>query len=98
MTSLSDGFLILNQSQIGSIQTHLNQVLGALLTSFPDVEQIALDERRESIARYTAVLEGNFIYWMTGAYLSVRSEEAHAIILDNLLEEVRDNHPGMMRR
>jgi hypothetical protein len=50
------------------------------------------------IARYTAVLEGNFIYWMTAAYLSVKSEEARPIIIDNLLEEVRDSHPAMLRR
>ncbi|PYU89257.1 MAG: hypothetical protein DMG08_22195, partial [Acidobacteria bacterium] len=35
---------------------------------------------------------------MTAAYLSVASEEAHSVIRDNLLEEVRDNHPGMMRK
>src|SRR2546427_11808401 len=35
---------------------------------------------------------------MTAANLSVRSEEAHTIIQDNLLEEVRDNHPGMLRK
>ena len=35
---------------------------------------------------------------MTGAYLSVRSEKARSIILENLHEEVRDCHPGMMRR
>jgi len=44
------------------------------------------------------VLEGNFIYWMTGAHLAVRSEQARSIIEDNLLEEVRDCHPGMLRR
>src|SRR3981081_1783541 len=35
---------------------------------------------------------------MTGAYLSVGSDEARAKIMDNLREEVRDCHPGMMRR
>ena len=44
------------------------------------------------------MLEGNFIYWMTGAYISVGSDEARAKIMDNLREEVRDCHPGMMRR
>src|SRR5262249_27250703 len=39
-----------------------------------------------------------FIYWMTAALLSVKSEEARSIIVENLLEEVRDCHPGMMRR
>ena len=44
------------------------------------------------------MLEGNFIYWMTAAHLAVASHDAKAIIEDNLLEEVRDNHPGMLRR
>jgi hypothetical protein len=35
---------------------------------------------------------------MTGAYISVGSDEARAKIMDNLREEVRDCHPGMMRR
>lgn len=35
---------------------------------------------------------------MTGAYLAARSEDARLIILDNLLEEVRDSHPAMLRR
>jgi hypothetical protein len=35
---------------------------------------------------------------MTATYLSVGSEEARSKILDNLREEVRDCHPGMMRR
>ena len=49
------------------------------------------------IARYSAVLEGNFIYWMTGAYLAAGSEEARSNILENLHEEVRDSHPRMLR-
>jgi hypothetical protein len=64
----------------------------------PNPEQVSGNARRGIIARYTAVLEGNFIYWMTGAYLSVASTEAHGIIQDNLHEEVRDNHPGMLRK
>ena len=50
------------------------------------------------IARYTAVLEGNFIYWMTAAYLSAKSEEARPILLDNLREEIGDCHPAMLRK
>ena len=69
-----------------------------LLSSLPNPEHLSTDQRRGIIARYAAVLEGNFIYWMTGAYLSVRSEESRSIILDNLREEVRDAHPMMMRR
>src|SRR3989441_11942236 len=35
---------------------------------------------------------------MTAARLAVSSDEARAIIEDNLREEIRDNHPGMLRR
>ena len=60
----------------------------------PTPDSLSAEERRGIIARYTAVLEGNFIYWMTGAYISVGSDEARAKIMDNLREEVRDCHPG----
>ena len=88
----------LNRLQGTPIQEQVDCVIDDLLGSFPDPEQLSADQRRGIIARYTAVLEGNFIYWMTGAYLSAGSEEARTIILNNLREEVRDCHPGMLRR
>jgi hypothetical protein len=91
---------ILTPSQSHPATTHaqIDQAIEHLLASLPDPEQLSADERRGIMARYTAVLEGNFIYWMTGTYLSVRSPEAQAIIVDNLREEVGGNHPGMLRR
>jgi len=81
-----------------SIQGHIEYAIHDLINSLPDPDHLSAEQRRGIIARYAAVLEGNFIYWMTAAYLSVRSEEARSIILENLLEEIRDCHPGMMRR
>ena len=81
-----------------SIQQQVNCAISELLASLPDPKKVSADQRRGIIARYTAVLEGNFIYWMTGALLSVKSEQAREIIIDNLTEEVRDAHPEMMRR
>ena len=98
MTSISAGLLALDGSHTESIQEHLNRTVDDLLASLRKAEQLSPDERRGIIARYSAVLEGNFIYWMTGAYLSVRSEEARSIIMENLHEEVRDCHPGMLRK
>jgi DNA-binding Lrp family transcriptional regulator len=80
------------------IKAYLDHVSDDLLASLPCAGQLSASERRGIIARYTAVLEGNFIYWMTGAYLAARSEEARSIIVDNLLEEVRDSHPLMLRK
>jgi hypothetical protein len=68
------------------------------MASLPDINRLSAEERRGIIARYTAVLEGNFIYWMTAAYLAVRAEEARPVIIDNLREEVGDAHPAMLRR
>ncbi len=83
---------------ITAIQQRLDSEIDALMTGLPDPQLLSADQRRGIIARYAAVLEGNFIYWMTGAYLSAGSDEARAKIIDNLREEVRDCHPGMMRR
>ncbi|HYM05502.1 MAG TPA: iron-containing redox enzyme family protein [Terriglobales bacterium] len=98
MTSVSSGLQALDQSRTVSVQEHIRFVTDDLMTSLPPADQLSAEERRGIIARYSAVLEGNFIYWMTGAYLSVRTQEAKSIILDNLHEEVRDCHPGMLRK
>jgi len=87
-----------NRLHTAPIQDHIDRAIDDLLASFPYPEKLSADERRGIIARYTAVLEGNFIYWMTAAHLSMGSGEAQTIIQDNLLEEVRDNHPGMLRK
>jgi hypothetical protein len=81
-----------------AVQNRTQQTIDGLMASLPISESLTAEQRRGIIARYSAVLEGNFIYWMTGAYLSVRTDEARTIILENLHEEVRDCHPGMMRR
>ena len=85
-------------TQTVPIQERLDAAIDSLLRSLPNPEQLSPMERRGIIARYTAVLEGNFIYWMTGTYLSVRSNVARDLILENLREEVRDCHPHMLRK
>jgi len=79
-------------------QEYIDHAIGSLMAWLPDPQGLSADERRGLIARYTAVLEGNFIYWMTSAYIAVRSPEAKASIEENLIEEVKDNHPGMLHK
>jgi hypothetical protein len=83
---------------LGTIQQQVNSAIDDLIASLPNPKELSREQRRAIIARYTAVLEGNFIYWMTGAYLCVGSDQARAIVLDNLHEEVRDSHPNMLRK
>ena len=87
-----------NHALDSSIKQQINNMIDDLMASLPDIKDLTSAERRGIIARYTAVLEGNFIYWMTATLLAVKSEEARPILLDNLHEEVRDAHPAMMRR
>ena len=95
-------YLVTPQVQDGLFGTSLRQQIDRttddLMTSLPDPKQLTAEQRRGIIARYSAVLEGNFIYWMTATYLSAMSEEAHPILLDNLREEVGDCHPAMLRK
>jgi hypothetical protein len=87
-----------SETHISAIKERVDGSIAELLAAFPNPARLTTEERRGIIARYSAVLEGNFIYWMTGALLSIRSDEARRHIVENLLEEVRDAHPLMMRK
>src|ERR1700691_2090515 len=82
---------------LSSIKPRIDSEIDSLVAALPNPKDLTSEQRRGIIARYSAVLEGNFIYWMTAAYLAVQSEEARPIIVDNLLEEIRDSHPVMLR-
>lgn len=86
------------QEGVDDIKQHINAMIDELIASLPPIGSLTSEERRALIARYSSVLEGNFIYWMTAAYMAVKSEDARPIILDNLHEEIRDAHPAMLRR
>ena len=87
-----------NHAIDASIQDTINSIIEDLIVSLPAPNQLTSDERRGIIALYSAVLEGNFIYWMTATLIAVQSEAARPILLDNLHEEVRDAHPVMLRK
>src|SRR5215472_272712 len=98
VNSMASSIPVINLLDVGSVQERVNKITDDFLSALPNSAQLSSQERRGIIARYAAVLEGNFIYWMTGAYLSAKTDEARSIILDNLREEIGDCHPGMMRR
>jgi hypothetical protein len=98
MTTFITSPQLQDDSVVATIQPKIGSMIDELITSLPDPKQLTSEERRGMIARYTAVLEGNFIYWMTAAYLAVQAEEARPHLVENLYEEVRDAHPAMLRR
>jgi len=73
-------------------------IIDEVIDSLPDPKQLTSEERRGIIARYTSVLEGNFIYWMTAAVIAAKAEQSRPILLENLYEEVHDCHPLMLRK
>ncbi|MGD0630344.1 MAG: iron-containing redox enzyme family protein [Terracidiphilus sp.] len=81
-----------------SIQQQVAVIVDNLIVKLPNPERLSSEQRRAIIARYTSVLEGNFIYWMTATSIATKSDEVRPILGENLFEEVRDAHPLMMRR
>ena len=87
-----------NHDEATTVKQTINDMIESLIAELPDPQHLTSEERRGIIARYSAVLEGNFIYWMTATYMALKSDEARPILLENLHEEVRDAHPAMLRR
>jgi hypothetical protein len=81
-----------------TIQQQIESITDELIAQLPNPETLTSEQRRGIIARYSAVLEGNFVYWMTAASIAVKSEEVRSILGENLYEECRDSHPAMLRR
>lgn len=94
--SLASEFL--STDSVGLLEDQTTAIIDDLIASLPDPKQFTGEERRGVIARYSSVLEGNFIYWMTAAVIAAKAEQSQPILLDNLLDEVRDAHPHMMRK
>jgi hypothetical protein len=80
------------------LQEKTTAIIDELIDSLPDPNRLTSEERRGIIARYSSVLEGNFIYWMTATVIATKAKESQPILLDNLYEEVHDCHPLMMRK
>lgn len=85
-------------AQVIAAQRKIETMIDELIQGLPRIGELSREERRDIIARYSAVLEGNFIYWMTATLIATQSPDARPIILENLHEEVRDAHPAMLRR
>ena len=83
---------------VARMQDRTTAIIDELIDWLPDPKQLTGEERRGIIARYTAVLEGNFIYWMTATLLAAKAEQSRPILLENLYEEVHDCHPLMLRK
>jgi hypothetical protein len=87
-----------DESLTDPIQQQIATIVDDLIGQLPNPAQLTSVQRRDIIARYTAVLEGNFIYWMTAASIAAKAEEVRPILAENLFEEVRDAHPVMLRK
>jgi hypothetical protein len=80
------------------IEEKTRAIIDEVIESLPDPKLLTSEERRGIIARYSSVLEGNFIYWMTATAIATKADQSGPILLDNLYEEVHDCHPLMMRK
>lgn len=83
---------------VAALEEQTTTIIDRLILSLPEPELLTSEECRGIIARYTSVLEGNFIYWMTATVIAAKAEQSQSILLDNLNDEVRDAHPLMLRK
>jgi hypothetical protein len=83
---------------VALIQDKTTAIIDELIDWLPDPKRLTGEERRGIIARYTSVLEGNFIYWMTATVIAAKAKQSGPILLGNLYEEVHDCHPLMLRK
>jgi hypothetical protein len=89
---------VAGESLADSIQQQIAVIVDDLIAKLPNPARLGSEQRRAIIARYTSILEGNFIYWMTATSIATKSDEVRPILAENLYEEVHDAHPLMMRR
>jgi hypothetical protein len=89
---------LLREHPVALIKAKTTAIIDELINSLPDPKHLTREDGRGIIARYAAVLEGNFIYWMTAAVIAAKAEQSRPILLGNLHEEVRDCHPLMLRK
>jgi hypothetical protein len=73
-------------------------MIDEMIAQLPDPKSLTPEQRRGIIARYAAVLEPNFIYWMTASMMAAKAEEVGPIIMENLHEEITESHPVMLRK
>lgn len=64
----------------------------------PDASKLSKEQAKKIIQRYTAAIEGNFLSWMGGGAISARSVISKFAVDENLWVEIKDNHPGMLRK
>ena len=86
------------QKKSDPIREQVTLTIQQLLRSLPPATKISKTRARTIIARYTAILEGNFIPWMAAAYVATSSKTVKEIAFNNLRDEISQNHPGMLRK
>lgn len=70
------------------------QRIGNALVPVGDLSE---SQMKDIIGTYRAAIEPNFIPWMQRAYETAKSEVARGVILENIQDEVSQDHPKMLR-
>ena len=79
---------VLESLDLTEVQQHLETATNEFLEDFPVGQRATIQAVVGITARYTLVLEGGLIYWMTGTYLSAKTPETRSIIQENVQEDI----------
>src|SRR3989344_8007789 len=80
------------------LKVKMDKAINEVRSFLPSHQKLSKEQAIKIIQRYTASIEGNFLSWMSGASISVRSVISRFAVDENLWVEIKDNHPGMLRK
>jgi hypothetical protein len=77
------------QNQVQSFNSTISSIL-------VPIHKLDNQKIKSILSRYQYVFEGNFIVWMTSAYLFSQSLEGKQNSFENIWVEIVQNHPGLL--
>ena len=80
------------------LKEKMSKATNEVRSLLPDLNKISKEQAIKIIQRYVAAIEGNFLSWMGGASISASSVISKFAVDENLWVEIKDNHPGMLRK
>ena len=75
----------------------INNTTNSFVLSLPEVNSLSLEDSKKIIKRQVVAFEWNFIVWLSSVLITAKSDKSKIEIVENLTEELKDNHAWLLR-
>lgn len=79
------------------VQEQLDQAKQRIEGALNPIGGLSQQQVKDIIGTYRVAVEPNFIPWMVQAYQTAQSDVARKVILENIQDEISQDHPQMLR-